>query len=467
MRELLHKPGARSRLLGLVPALPLTAAVFAFNMACGPLCNLNDIGDFRTRALFTAMAAFVHLSLLVGAALLCAQGARRAALRQIIVTFGFLLCMLAINQKTYAYVRVAQPVVRAMDTRGLAAAAGADIDLSAPSLMLLYLISRGPVYDMYLVKLFASACSLALAIAVARAADELKLGLRAEAAMTLAVILPQSFMSAACAAQFEHLSALLLALSLLLLAGEKRRPLGGALCFGAAFAVSGAALYALPAYLYLIKGKRMRARHLAAGLLLALALCVPAALSGMGLPAAAASLLRANAGLPRFASGAPNLMNLFPRASVEEIPEYPALRSLAVDAVTNAQPYYTPEHMAIAMRALTALGLALLLGAWALCARGRMSPLRRALALTLTALFICPAASSSAWLAADALCVLALLAEPGLRPAACLALLATACSGAYPVAGETVVPMIASAALAFLAALLALGVLPGKGEADA
>ena len=460
----------RALALGLMFAALLAALTAAYNMTGGLLFNLNDIGSYRNRVLFTAMTAGVHLLLLAIATLLYRKSALRLLFRQIILTAGFQIMLFAINQKTFAYVQQMQPLVRAMDTGALSAIAGAKTSLSAPALTLLYLITRGPVYDMYLVKLFAIACDMLLALLIMRAADARGMGWRAEAALALCLILPQGFMAAACAAMIDHAAVLLLALSLCLCAGwigRRERPLAGALCFGGAAALSGLALCALPAFVLLILKGKLKPAHLLCAALLALMCCVPAALSGVPAGEAFGSLLRANLGVPEFASGAPNLTNLFPRAVVEEMPGYFMLSHMPeIDTLTNAQPHYTQEHMEIAMRSLALLGIALLLGVWALALCGKeMSELRRALALTLGALLLCPGASAGAWLAADMLCVLALLEETGLRLPACLTLFATMCACAYPVAGEVLLPMILATAMCGAALLMLLGVFPTPGAA--
>ena len=451
--------------LGLLFAALLAVLTAAYCMTGGPLRNLNDIGSYRNRMLFTAMAAAVHALLLAVTALLYRRSALRLMLRQILVTACFLIMLLAINQKTHAYVQTLQPIVRQMDTLGLLAIPGADTNLSAPALTLLYLITRGPVYDMYLVKLFAIACDVLLALLIMRAADARGLNWRAEAALALCLILPQGFMVSACAALIDHAALLLLALSLCLCAGwlgGRERPLGGALCYGCAVALSGIALLALPAYVILIERKKLRPAQLLYAAALAALLCMPAALSGMGVGAALASLTRANFGVAQYASGAPGLVNLFPRAAVEEMPEYFMLgRIPGLDTLTNAQIYYTQAHMEIALRGLSLLGLALMLGVWALALRNNaMSPLRRALALTLGALFVCPGVTAAAWLAADMLCVLAILSEPKLRLPACLSLFATMCACAYPVTGEVLLPMIIAMALCGAALLMLLDIFP-------
>lgn len=473
-------PGAVSR-AGALPRTPWPALLFgalaalltaAFNLTCGPLRNLNDIGSWHNRLLFGAMAGLVHLSLLSLTALLCRRGAARAMLRQLLVTAGFLILLCGINQKTYAYTQTVQPLVRAMDGAGLAAAAGARTTLSAPALTLLYLLTRGPVYDMYLLKLFAIACDLLLALFAARAAEELGEGLRAEAALLLCVILPQGFLSAGCAAEFEHAAALALALSLALVAGYggvRRRLMPGMALYGVAIGLSGAALLALPLYALLAKEGRLPRRGLALSAALALALCLPAALCGMG-PGAAASLVRAPLCQPPFASGAISLADFFPRAAVEEMPGYFILGRIPnLDVAAGTQGYYTEAHMRVAMRSVTLLGFALALAVWARGLRlGRAHPLRAALALTLGMLLACPGATSSAFLAADMLCVLAGLYDPGARVPAFLTLFATMCACAWPVTGEGMLPMIVALALCLLAVALLLGLFErpdGEGEA--
>ena len=455
---------------GLALALLLSALTALYNVDAGPLRNMNDIVNWDNRKLFLALTAAVHFALLAAATLLYRQSAARLALRQLTITAGFLILLLGINQKTWLYTQTVQPLIRAAERGGLAALSGAQTSLSAPALTLLCAVTGGPIYDMYLAKLLAIACDVLLALCVARAADELGLGLRAEAALALCLILPQGFMNAACSAAIDHMAALLLVLSLALCAGAlgaKARPLAGMLCWGLAAALSSLTLCALPAYALLTARGKVKGAHLAAGAALALACCLPAIAAGMPAGEAFGSLLRGSFGMPGYAAGSPGLHSLFPRAAVEEMPGFAMLSRLpSLDLQTLAAPYYAQEHLEIALRGLSLLGIALLMGAWALALQNRaMSPLRRALALTLAALFVCPGVTAGAWLAADMLCVLALLAEPRLRLPACLSLFATAGASVYPLTGETLLPMIAAMGLVLVALLLLLDVIPLGEEA--
>ncbi|MDO5377628.1 MAG: hypothetical protein Q4G52_04755, partial [Clostridia bacterium] len=345
-----------------------------------------------------------------------------------------------------------------------AAGLAAESAFSAPALTLLYAITRGPIYDMYLVKLFCIGCFLLLGVLAMHHADARGLGIRAEVILTLALILPQGFLIAACASQIEIASVLLLALSLTLAREGKRAAC--ALCFGAAAALSGAALYALPVYVWLIGRKRMPAKTFALALVPVLALLAPALLCGMGPGAAVGSLFRANVLAPQYASGAPGWVSLLPRPEVGEMPGYFMLRRLPeIDEVTNAQEFYTPEHFELMARGMTLGALAAYMGVLALAARAKgWSALRRALALALAALLACPAATGGAWLAVSLLSVYALAAEGELRLPACLVLFATAGAAALPVTQETLLPEAAAVALCVLALCMLLGIVPMRRE---
>lgn len=449
---------------GILLAALLAGALALFNIDMGPLCNLHDIGGWENRALFIAMTAAVHFAVLLAAVWMSRVRFSRVVLRELIVTAGLYIALLAINQKTYAYVSVAQPLVRAMDEGGLAAGLSMESALSAPAIMLLYALTRGPVYDMYLVKLFCIGCFLLLSLLAAGLADKRGLGIRAEVVLTLALILPQGFLIAACASQIEIVSVLLLALSLLL-AGEGKWA-ACALCFGAAAVLSGAALYALPVYVWLIGKKGMPAKTFALALVPPLALLAPALLCGMGPGAAAGSLFRANFLAPQYASGAPGWVSLLPRPEVGEMPAYFMLRRLPeIDELTNAQEFYTQGHFEAAALGLTLSSLAAYMGVLALAARAKgWSALRRALTLALAALLACPAATGGAWLAVSLLSVFALVSEPELRWPACLALFATAGAAALPVTQETLLPEAAAVALCTLALCMLLDVVPMRRE---
>ena len=456
-------------LLSAVLAVLLSGLLALYNVSSGPLRNLNDIGGWDNRALFIAMSAAVHLSMLLLCAWLSHVSLARTALRQMIVTAGMVILLLAINQKTYAYVNVMQPVIRAMDEGGLAAGVAAASGMSAPMLLLMYAITRGPVYDMYLLKLFAIGCDLLLGLLAMRAADRNRLGLRAEVLLALCMILPQGFMNAACSALPEIAAVTLLAVSLTLALGcDRPKTLASGLCYGAACALSGAALYALPVYLWLVRRGGMKRRELLFGAGAALLLCVPAMLCGMPALRALGSLFAANLGLSAYAAGTPGMVSLIPRAAVEEMPQYaPLLRHLtALDMETHAQQFYTQAHFEIIMRGVALAGLALYLGVCALAWRAKdKTPLNRAMLLVLGALIVCPNVTSAAWLLLDVLCLYAILAEPGLRLPACLVLFATMTSSSYPMTEEVMLPMVYAFILCLAALCMLLGVIPtGKEE---
>ena len=454
--------------LSVLLAAALSGALALYNVSSGPLRNLNDIGGWSNRALFIAMSAAVHGALLVLCILLSHVGFARTALRQAIVTAGMVILLLPINQKTYAYVNVLQPLIRAMDAGGLGAGMAAASGMSAPMLTLIYAVTRGPVYDMYLLKLMAIACDLLLAMLVMRAADRNALGLRTEVLLALCVILPQGFMNAACSALPEVAAVTMLAVSLTLALGMDRpKPLASGLCYGAACAISGAALYALPVYLWLVRRGWMKVKALLAGAGMALLLCLPAVLCGMPAGRALGSLLSANLGLPAYAAGAPGMINLIPRAAVEEMPQYASvLRHLAsLDTQTFAQEFYTQEHFEIVMRGFVLVCLALYLGICALVWRAKdKTPLHRVMTLVLGALIVCPNVTSAAWLLLDVLCLYAILAEPGLRLPACLTLFATMTSSSYPMTEEVMLPMVYAFALCLAALCMLLGVIPMRKE---
>ena len=435
-------------------AAVLCSALALYNVSSGPLHNLNDIGGWSNRALFIIMSAAVHGALLMGCAMLSDVRCSRTALRQVILTTGYFILLLAINQKSYLYVNVLLPLVREMDG-SFAAGMQADVYLSAPAKLLVYLITRGPVYDMYMLKLFAIGCYLVTALLLTRAADRNGLGIRAEVLLALCVILPQGFMNMACSAMAVLGMALALGRD-----GEKKRVIAAAVCYGAACALCGACLLALPV---MIDKKNWKCQITAtAGVMLAL--CVPAVLSGVPAAKAVGSLFGAVLGMPVYAGGAPGIVNLFPRALLEEIPQYAAiLRHLpSLDPVTNSQPHYTAEHHAYLVGGFAWAGLAAYMGLCALLAhRGEgKTPLHRAFALMLGALLVCPGVTSGAWLAVDLLCLYVLLAAPGLRLPACVTLFATAAGSCYPMTEEVLLPMIYALALCLTALCMLLDVIP-------
>lgn len=445
---------------GLLLAALLSGGIALYHVSSGPLSNLNDIGGWNNRLLMIVLTAAVMLLVLSSAVFLHQRSFSRLALRELILTAGMMILLLGINQKTFVYSRQVQPIVRLMDEAGLQAMAGVKTNLSAPALTLLYLITRGPIYDMYLVKLLCIAAFMGLGILAVHAADERGWGLRAEALMTLCLILPQGFMSAGCAAQLEIVSALLLGISLTLLA-QNRHPLACALTFGGAFALCGAALYALP--FYVCGEKKLKPIHLTAALGFALMLCVPAVIDGVPAGKAFLSLVRANLALPEYASGVPNAMSIISRAPVEEMPQYFLLRQIPeLDTVTNFPQYFTQAHYAVLVRGVTLAALSAYVG---LCAV-KLPPVRRAFMLAVAAMFVCPGAGAGFFLALAVFCMYVIFAEPELRIPACLVLFATAGGLAYPVTQEVLLPLAAGAGLVGAALCMTLGILPGAGRKE-
>ena len=429
-------------------ALPLGAALAAalslllalYNVGGGPLGNLNDIGGWRNRALYIALTAAVQLFVLLAAALLYHERFWRLAVRQLLLTIGLVILLMGVNHKSYLFVEQMLPFIRQMDAAGLSAMNDMRLNLSAPAVTALYLLTRGPIYDMYMLKLACMGAFLLMAVLAAHAADRRGWGLRGEALLLVA------------------------ALTLL----DEKHSLGGMLLYGAAFALSGAALYALPLVALLGRRSGAKGRHAALAALVALAACLPAVLCGVPAGRAAGSLFTANFAVPEYATGVPNLMSAFPRAAMEEMPEYALIRVFPeIDAVTNAPVVYTQAHFELLMHGLTFAALAMFIGLCAWLKRAETaSALRRTLTLALGAMLLCPGAGMGAWLPLCMLCLAAILREPETRLPACMVLFATAGGCCYPATGETLLRPVYAFALCAAALFMLLGVIPGAKTSE-
>ena len=456
-------------LIGALLAAAFSGGFALLSVYAGPIYNLNDIGTFQNRVIFILMAAAVYALLLMLTTALSRGSVYRMALRQAIVSAGMMILLVGINQKTYFYIENTQALVRAMDASGLGALAGFETGFSAPAATLLYLVTRGPVYDMYSVKLMCIAAFLVLCLLAAYAADRRGVGMRAEALLALCVILPAGFMSAACTALPDGVCTALLAASLALALHPKDCRVmkrASALLYGLSLAMSGLALYALPVYALLAYRRRMSAKELAASLAVPVLCCVPAVLAGVPAAEAFLSLVKANFALPPYAAGAPNALSMIPRAAVEEMPAVFQLSKLpAMDTVTNAQPYYTQAHFDVTALGFAITGIAVYGGmcAW-LWRNEEMTGMAKAFALTLCALLVCPGATNGAWIAAGVMSLYAIVGERRLRLPACLTVFAVCGAAAYPMLGETLLPMILAFALCLCALLMAVGVLPTSLE---
>ena len=456
-------------------ALPFGAALAAalslllalYNVGGGPLGNLNDIGGWRNRALYIALTAAVQLFVLLAAALLYHERFWRLAVRQLLLTVGLVILLMGINHKSYLFVEQMLPFIRRMDAAGLSAMNDMRLNLSAPAVTALYLLTRGPIYDMYMLKLACMGAFLLMAVLAAHAADRRGWGLRGEALLLLCLILPQGFLTAGSAPQIDALSALLLVAALTLLDGEGH-PLAAMLVYGAAAAMSGAALYALPLVGLMGKKCGVKLRHAGAAAGVAAALCLPALLGGMTAGNVFASLFKAVFALPEYAAGVPNFEGVIPRAAMEEMPEYALIRVFPeIDAVTNAPEVYTQAHFEMLMHGLTFAALAMFIGlcAW-LKQEKTASVLRRTLTLALGAMLLCPGAGMGAWLPLCMLCLAAILREPETRLPACMVLFATAGGCCYPATGETLLRPFYAFALCAAALFMLLGVIPGAKTSE-
>lgn len=461
----------RKLVFGAALAAALALVLALYNVSSGPLHNLNDIGGWGNRAAFIGLSAVVHMLAL----LLCTGLSRccfaRVALRQGILTAGYYILLLGINHKTYVFVNVMLPLIRAMQEGGMAAALEMNSGYSAAALGLLRLLGATPVYPLYMLKLCAIAALLVMVILTMRAAEKRGLGIRTEALLALCVILPQGFMNAACSALMDVMAMALLFSGFALLDSERNSLKVPALALMAlACALSSVCLYALPVAAWMLnrRGDGMRLMLLVPAVMAALAL--PAVLGGAPVLSAAFSYFSGIFSAAPYAAGSPGLMSLVPRALVEEMPQYASfLRHFeALDTVTYAQPHYTHAHFEQMSAGFAMAGLALYMGTAMLSMRmrERKTALSCAMIFVLGALMACPAATSGAWLALDMLCLYAIVAEPKLRLPACMTLFATMCASAYPMAEETMLPMIYAFALCLCALLMLLDVIPMNREEE-
>ena len=133
-------PGSRRAMLlsGALLSVGLGGLAAVWNISSGPLSNLNDIGSWNNRLLFIAMTAAVQVMLHALVTLLYRGGYARLLLRHALLFAGFVIGLLAINQKTYAFIEQMLPMIRQMDAQGLAAIGSMETNLSSSALSLVY-----------------------------------------------------------------------------------------------------------------------------------------------------------------------------------------------------------------------------------------------------------------------------------------------------------------------------------------
>ena len=458
---------SHSLLTGVIAALLLTTFTLAWNLTGGPLYNLNDMHTWLNRMIFTGMATFMHFSLLMFLVLDSHRDIGHLLVRELLVTVSMLILFLAMNQKTFAYNYQVQPIVRAMDTRALSAIPDYKSGYSVPALTLYYLLTRGPIYDMYLAKLFCIGCYERLCISAAHIARELpELANRSkwlpECSMALALILPQGFLSAACAAQIEVAGVLLAVLAYILL--ERGNKIGLVL-FGVGASVCTVLWLVIPITALYYKKWNLRAVDILPPLVAAIACCIPGAIAGSGWKAFL-SLFACLNELPIAGSGVPCLVSFFPRAVPEEIPEYAYLRALPeLDLVTFAAENYKASHYAILMHGMAFACLAVYIGMTAYVLRERKNErITTVLLLVLTAFICVPCLTMGAWQLITVLCVFVVVYVPELRIPCAVILFITAGGCAYPVTGEVMIKPVYISLVSLVALGMLLGFWPGKGK---
>ncbi|MCR4707959.1 MAG: hypothetical protein K5746_08430 [Clostridiales bacterium] len=440
---------------GIALSLFIGAMTVLVNVSAGPLSNLNDIGGWRNRLLFLILCGISEALIQLLAVRLRPSSGGRMLLRQLLLVCGFHIALLAINQKTYYYTAQVQPLIRAAEGGGLSSLAGTQTVLSVPHLTLLFGLTRIPVYDLYLVKLLSIVSWQTLTLLFVFEAEKSLTGLQPEALLLFSQILPQAFLSAACAAQSDGFVLLLFAVSLFF--WKRGKPIPAAAFYGFTVSLCGILLLAAPLFMgglrrYLNAGEmgsrrcqsilqNARPEFVCIGIALIFYFLPMLPAIFMGFPAGKAltSPFTGLFGVPPYTSGSPNLMALFPRASALEMPESFLLRRLpALDLETNASPFYTQAHFEMLMRGLALTGIAGFT-AGSVYAKRKTSGVRLAFILSAMALFAVPGASMALWLACDLLALFLILTDRKMRVPCCFLLFVTAAGCCYPVTEEILI----------------------------
>ncbi len=454
-------------LMGLAAAVLLTALLVLVNTSMGPMANLNDIQSWSNRLLLIGYTAVVHFSLLLFLCLGKHRAWEHLLARQLLVTFSLYILLHAMNQKTFAYNTQIQPIVRAMDTGGLRAIPQFYSSLSVPALSLYYLLTRGPIYDMYLAKLFCIGSFELLCmtfLCIAEEKDEAgRYNWRPEAVFALCLILPQGFLSSACAAQIEVAGVMLGMLGYLLLEQGKRN--SAVLLYGAGASICTGLWLLLPLCLLRREKWKLTWKDMLKAVLAAMLLVLPGCVAGAGI-SGFTSLLAVFTRIPQPAAGVPNLVSFFPRASILEMPEYAFLRPLPeLDLVTRAAETYTQTHFEILMRGLALANVAVYLGGIRLTFSRKGNSWKCTCLCTMLTAFLCGSSLTvGAWLAVCCLCILCMVYEPGMRLPCGMILFATAGGAAYPVTSEIMIKPVYISVLCLAALGMLLDLWPGKGQ---
>lgn len=475
--EVYERMQTHCRAIGIILAVLLTAAVFVYNLFGGPLHNLNDIHNWSNRLLFTGYSAVVHFSLLMFLILDRDCDAGQLIIRELLVSVSLIIMFLAMNQKTFAYNSQVQPIVRAMDTKALAAIPDFSTSYSVPALTLYYLITRGPIYDMYLAKLFCIACYELLCISVAYLSricmnaavmvskEELHVqragkGWKTDCALALSFILPQGFLSSACAAQIEVAGVLFGVLAVILLEQGKKT---GLVLFGVGASICTALWLLIPLYVFRRDKWNLSIRDAFLPVLSAIILCIPGAAASSGVKAFG-SLLSSMTALPVARSGVPNMVSFFPRAVLEEMPESAFLRAVPeLDLITWAADNYKMSHFTILMHGLSLACMAVYLGIYVYILNRKLPELCKCLILTGTAFMCAPGLTMGAWQLVTVACMFCIIFEPSLRLPCAIIMFATAAGCAYPVTGDIMIKPVHISILCIVALGMLMDLWPGKG----
>ena len=240
--------------------------------------------------------------------------------------------------------------------------------------------------------------------------------------------------------------------------------MAGYVLFGMGAAICTSCWLLIPILILRKEHLRLGIHEAALMVLSAMLCCVPGAIFGSGAKAFF-SLFSCMTSLPVAGSGVPGLVSFFPRAVMEEIPEYAYLRAVpALDMVSLSADNYKEIHYAILMHGISFANLAIYIGLSAYELKQRGSMICKILTLLLIAFICASSVTMGAWQIVSVLCVFAMVFEPVLRIPCGIILFATAGGCAYPVAGEIMIKPVYICILCIIAIGMLMELWPGKGK---
>ena len=325
-------------------AAGMTAALFAAQTALMGQW-LSRLGGFGEAAVFSLLFALVY-----GAAMAAFVRLERPGMRKLLFVGAFAaIAMLTrvalLDYVTGDYDRFLVPWIEVFREGGAAMLAENVGDYNLLYQYVLLLISKTPLCDLYLLKLFSVAFDFALAVAMGCAARQIA-GERALApAFCATLVLPTVLLNGACWGQCDSVYAFFVILCLLWL--KEGRPVRSAAALAVAFAFKLQTIFFFPVVLLALIHGEYKPRHALCFAAAYLVTLLPALMAGRTLGSALGVYANQAMGqyYDRLTYNAPNLYLFFPMLQFSNTQEFTWMRFIEGVEAESGSAYLRDDWM--------------------------------------------------------------------------------------------------------------------------